>query len=201
MEFQRHGGQLQSLTQIPCLSSCPHCPDIFGDPFTPTRAKEETAGPPPAQGSLWGITTYSHRLAGSRPRESQAPPLRCPGRTSSCAGPGRTALGRSLRPPPCRPGCSRGWFSRRGLPSGALHRGSGLGAKTSHMCSLPAWVSQPLPPPTATCLRVPRGLGLPPYWGVALGHSALYSPLHSMHARAHTHTLPVFKELRILEDT
>ena len=158
------------------------------------------AGPPPARASLWGITTYSHRLAGSRPRESRAPPLRCPGRTSSCPGPGRTTLGRSLRPLPCRPGCSRGWFSRRGLPSGALHRGSGLGAKTSHMCSLPAWVSRPCHHP------LPPACGAPGVWGclptgVLHSDTRLCTPLSTPCMRAHTHTLPVFKELRILEDT
>ena len=174
--------------QIPCLPSFPHCPDTFGDPFTPARAKEGMTGPPPARGPLWGITTYSHRPAGSRPRGSRVPPLHCPGRTISRPGPGRTALGRSLHPLPCRPGCSQGWFSWRGLHSGALHRGSGLDAKTSHMCSLPAWLSQPLSPPTTHCHLPtgPLGSGVASLLGCCTQTLGFVFP-SPLHARAHTH--------------
>lgn len=80
-----------------------------------------------------GAPAYSRRPAGSRPRGSPAPPPRCSGHTSSCPGPGHTALGRSLRPPPCRPGCSLGWLPGRKRRPEGLRRGRGLDTKSGQV--------------------------------------------------------------------
>lgn len=185
MEFQRHGGQLQSLTQIPCLSSCPHCPDIFGDPFTPTRAKGRDPHQP-------GVILGHHHLL------SQAgwlPATRVPGTSSplSRAAPA-AALGRvalhwgeaSVLRPAGRAVAGAG--SPGGTPTGALHDSDARRKDKPHVLSAGLGVPQPCHHP------------LPPAWGPPGSGAAsllgcctrtlgfvLPSPSHAR-ARFYTHT-------------
>ena len=136
---------------------------------------------------------YSHRPAGSRPRGSQAPPLRCSGHTSSCPGPGHTARGQGLRPLPYRARCCLGRLSWRGCRSGAIHRGLDLNTNTSQMESLPTEPRDPTTPIGSTHRHLragPSWVWAASRWGADLGQGKGWASLHcAPHgARTHTHT-------------